>query len=155
MPCAAHRLACVLHAVGRAVECLEAESQSALSLWSCVCRAAGGADSRHNTQTRKKRRERRSNARTEALNPRGGNGRLVHLGKLLMCTRRVCGLHGHGRQTPPKKHQEESARGEEGGGGGAAFGDERRVKLWNAPQWAIMNFIRDSSSGRNKKDGFV
>ena len=82
MPCAAHRLACVLHAVGRDVECLEAESQSALWLWSGVCRAAGGADSRHNTQTRKekKRRERRSNARTEALNPRGGNGRLVHLG---------------------------------------------------------------------------
>lgn len=56
------------------------------------------------------------------------------------------------RQTDPsEKHQEESARGEEGGG----VGDERRVKLWNAPQWAIMNFIRDSSSGRNKKDGFM
>lgn len=151
MPCAAHRLACVLHAVGRDVECLEAESQSALSLWSCVCRAAGGADSRHNTQTRKKRRERRSNARTEALNPRGGNGRLVHLGRLLTWTRRVYGLHGHGRQTPPKntKRNRQEVRREGG------VGDERRVKLWNAPQWAIMNFIRDSSSGRNKKDGFM
>lgn len=151
MPCAAHRLACVLHAVGRDVECLEAESQSALSLWSCVCRAAGGADSRHNTQTRKKKtgtslkRTNRSFESSRRKRSTGSSGEAFNVDSKGVRTPRT-------RQTDPsEKHQEESARGEEGGG----VGDERRVKLWNAPQWAIMNFIRDSSSGRNKKDGFM
>ena len=142
MPCAAHRLACVLHAVGRDVECLEAESQSALWLWSGVCRAAGGGDSRHNTQTRKEKKKtwtslKCTNWSFESSRRKRSAG---SSGGLLTWTRRVCGLHGHGRplrKTPRGIGKRWGGRRRTGGG---AFGDERRVKLWNAPQWAIMNF---------------
>lgn len=70
---------CALHAVGRNVECLEAERVSA------HCGAVSGSRRSSDRKERfKERRERRSDARISALKRTGGVGAMVPVQRLVL-----------------------------------------------------------------------